>query len=353
MPTDLPHLAASVFNTPLLVNAGKLDTILSAIGPRILAGVDVRSDQNSGRSASHRRMSVKGSARQFSSGAYVLANGIAVLPVLGTLIRRGSWLDSLSGMTSYGAIADGVAEALADRQVRGLMMEYDTPGGEAGGVFDLANFIRKASAECGKPVWAHANELAASAGYALASAADRIWLSTTGEVGSIGVVAAHIDMSKADEQAGLKWTYVYAGDRKVEGNAHEPLGKQAKSAIQADVDGLYSMFTELVASNRSMSAEQVRSTQARVYRGSQALKANLADNVGTIGAAVQALSDTLEANLSSGPSPRTSRRVHTQLAQLVHHPSMQPISATPPPAASEQSLSHWRRAFSSRNRKPQ
>jgi ClpP class serine protease len=61
----------------------------------------------------------------------------------------------------------------------------------------------------------------------------------TGEVGSIGVVAVHIDESGADEKAGLAWTFVFAGECKIDGNAHEPLSDRARATIQADVDRLY------------------------------------------------------------------------------------------------------------------
>jgi len=300
MPTDLPHLAASVFNTPLLVHRGKLDTILSAVGPRILTGEPLGSDVRASEPRRDRAAFSGSARRHFSAGGYLAEDGIAVLPVHGTLIRRGSWLDSLSGMTSYGAIMDGVSEILSDGQVRGMMMEFDTPGGEAGGVFDLAEFIRSAAESTGKPVWAHANELAASAGYALASTADRIWLSTTGEVGSIGVVAAHIDMSKADEKAGLKWTYVYAGEEKVDGNAHEPLSDRARDTIADDVDDLYSMFVELVAQNRAIPVADIRATNARVYRGTRALDIGLADDLGTFDEAMQSFALHLDEMQSVG-----------------------------------------------------
>ena len=103
-----------------------------------------------------------------------------------------------------------------------------------------------------------ANEGALSAAYAIASAADRLYVTRTGEVGSIGVVAVHVDESGADAKAGLAWTFVFAGERKVDGNAHEPLSERARTTIQADVDRLYAEFCSLVASNRGISSETAR-----------------------------------------------------------------------------------------------
>ena len=121
-----------------------------------------------------------------------------------------------------------------------------------------------------------------SAAYAIASTADRLYVTRTGEVGSIGVVAVHVDESGADAKAGLAWTFVFAGEQKVDGNAHEPLSERARSTIQADVDRLYAEFCALVAANRGLTVEAVRGTNAAVYRGELAIRAGLADRLGTL-----------------------------------------------------------------------
>lgn len=301
MTTDLPHLATRVFNTPLMVQPDKLDTILAVVGPRILSGgrVDGHGIANDDRDM----IAPAGVRRRLPMGGYLTGDGIAVLPILGTLVRRGSFLDSLSGMTSYQALTDAVTAIFADGEVRGVIAEMDTPGGEGGGVFDLARLIRNLSHETGKPFWAHANEQADSAGYALASQAEEIWLATTAFVGSIGVVAAHIDMSKADEKAGQKWTYVYAGENKVLGNRHEPLSDDAKLMLQEDIDDLYSMFIDLVSEGRGVEAGKIRDTKASSYRGEKAVNVGLADKVGTLDEAIEAFAT----RLSSTDTPRQTR----------------------------------------------
>ncbi len=336
MNRDLPHLIGQVFNTPLMIQGQKLETILDAVGARILAGAEL-----SERTAPEPRAAVGSAYRGFEHGGYLADDGIAVLPVLGTLVRRGSWLDSVSGMMSYAKIARSVMEMASDPSVRGIMMEVDSFGGEAGGVFDLAKCIRDTASLHGKPIWAVANEAAASAGYAIACAADRIWLPQMGEVGSIGVVTAHVDVSKADENAGVKWTYIFAGEHKVDGNPHEPLAASVKAEIKADIDQVYGLFVDLVASNRGMSAESVRATQARMYRGDRAVEAGLADEVGTFAEAMNAFATHL------GPKARVPqksaavlsygrRRLEMDAAAVIVPPVM---AAAPDAAAAERARS--------------
>ncbi|WP_020178530.1 S49 family peptidase [Methylopila sp. M107] len=322
MRLDLAHIAGSTFNTPLLMHRRRLDTALAALGPRILEGAAAGRQINADKIAAamaRRQCGDIGVVRMYTGGAYLTDLGIGVLPILGTLVRRGTWLDAECGLMSYGLIRQGFDDMLADPSVRGVVAEYDTPGGEAGGCFDLARHMRAAAKAARKPLWSHANELAASAGYALASAGERIWIATTGEVGSIGVVAAHVDMSKADERAGLKWTYIFKGERKVDGNPHEPLSGAADKAVRADVSALYDMFVDLVAGHRGISAQRVRETEAGCFRGDAAVQQKLADKVGTLEDAIGALAEKIgvETSLSSQPSARRVQQAAARHPEVI------------------------------------
>ncbi len=281
---DLPHLVSRVYVTPLLIAQPKLEVILGVLGPR-LAGKQLAVPQDSSKA---------------NQELQILDSGIAVVPVLGTLVRRSSYLAAVSGLTSYHDIEAMAAEAFAHPQVQGVLLEIDSFGGEAGGVLDLAESLRAMSQNSGKPLWAVADEEALSAAYALACAAERIYVSRTAEVGSIGVMAVHVDESQADAMEGLNYTFIHAGKHKVDGNPHEPLPSEVAEDIQTDVDALYEQFVGLVAGFRRMDADAVQATQARIYRGKDGVDAGLADSLGTFAQARDDLAAHLEGKKARG-----------------------------------------------------
>lgn len=294
---DIPRLASLMFNTPLLIREDMGRQIINALAPRLLEGAPLtRSDIE----RPEREMS-SGGGRRLSGGAYVNPDGIAVWPILGSLVRRGSWLDAECGLMSYGLIQDAAVDIFMDSQVRGVLLEMDTPGGEAGGCFDTAELLSALSEQTGKPIWAHANEEACSAGYMLAAPAQQIWLARTAMVGSIGCLCAHVDRSKADEMSGVKWTFIKAGEHKTDGNPHEPLDAGALGRVQADVNHLMDMFVGLVSQYRGMTEEEIRGTEADIYRGTLAVEAGLADEVGTLDECLEAFArhvDELQTGVS-------------------------------------------------------
>ena len=232
----------------------------------------------------------------------VTEGGVAVVPVLGPLVARGDWLSDLFGAVAYGEFVAAIAAAMDDPAVGAVLMEIDSPGGEVAGLFDTVDMLRALKEGSGKPLHAVASEAALSAAYAIASAADRLVVTRTAEVGSVGVLAVHVDESGADREAGLAWSYVFAGERKLDGNAHAPLSDRARSDMQADVDRLHADFCALVAANRGMSAGAVRATEAAVFRGALAVEAGLADAVGTLDTALTDLSAALERPVLPSPA---------------------------------------------------
>jgi signal peptide peptidase SppA len=241
--------------------------------------------------------------------------GIAIIPVQGTLMKKAYGLWAMSGCSSYEKISAQFQAAMQDSAVRGIMLDIDSPGGETHGVFELSEMI--ASMRGTKPVYAAANDLAASAAYGIASGADKIFVTRTGCVGSIGIYSVHCDESGWDEKAGLKYTYIYAGEKKVDGNPHEELSKSAKSDAQAEVDRQYGIFVATVAKNRKKSDKQITDTQAGCLFAEAAVPL-LADYVGTIDDAMAALEKKIKG---------TSVRVQMAEAPIA------PVVATPPSAA--------------------
>lgn len=223
-------------------------------------------------------------------------SAIGVIPVVGTIIHRGNMLLESSGAVSVQRLTAQFRAALADPEVGSILFDVDSPGGQVNGVEELAREIYEARGQ--KPIVAVANGLAASAAYWLASAADELAVTPTGEVGSIGVFAIHEDFSGALEKAGIDINLIFAGKYKTEGNPFEPLTEEAQAAIQGRVDDYYEMFTGAVARNRGTSREAVVDGfgQGRVVGAEQAARLGMVDRVATIDEVIGDLAATSQAN---------------------------------------------------------
>lgn len=278
--------SALLFDVPMAMRPRALNSLLVSIAPRL----SVASASNIKLKTPAPRASAIG-GHSLPGGAWHAGGGIAVLPILGPIMRRPSWLSQACGFTTYQSITDSLIDLATMQEVRGVLLEIDSPGGEASGCSDAAELMRKVRLQTGKPVWAIANDCACSAAYALASSASRIWLTRTAEVGSIGVVCAHIDQSARDEKVGLKWTYIFAGEHKTHGNPHEPLAAEAYAAAKRDVDDLQTMFVKLVSQHRKMTPSAVRATKADTFRGNAAVRVGLADRVGTFDECIEAFAE--------------------------------------------------------------
>jgi signal peptide peptidase SppA len=261
----LPHLASRLFGTPLLVHRAKLDVILAVMGERLGVAPPLAD-----------------LALPVPKSATTAPTGIAVIPILGTLVKRSLGMEAASGLTSYSEIAAMLDAAVADPMVSGILLDIDSPGGEASGSFELARRVREAAAI--KPIWAVANDAAYSAAYAIAASAQRLFVTETGGVGSIGVIALHIDQSIKDANDGYRYTAITAGAHKNDYSPHEPLSDAAKSELQSEVDRLYAIFTEHIAAMRRLDLDAVRATEAGLYFGSNAVVQGLADGVQTLDA---------------------------------------------------------------------
>ena len=222
---------------------------------------------------------------------YVVVGGVLQIPVKGVLLHDFSY--AVGGYaTGYLYIRRAFERGMADGTVKGIALVCDSPGGEVAGCFDLVDAMHAGKGT--KPVWAFAHEAAYSAAYAVASVADKIWVSRTGGVGSIGVVTAHTDVSGALEQRGVKVTFIYAGKHKVDGNSYEALPEDVQARIQARIDALYDVFVATVARNRpSLKERAVRATEALCFTAAEATKNGLADAVGSLDDAVAAFAADL------------------------------------------------------------
>lgn len=320
LPT-MPYLASRVFGTPLLIHPRKLEVILSVVGARMGMVVPETSAQLAQISPPERVMR-----------SDLQVPNIAVISILGTLVRRTGAMDAASGLTSYASISAQINAAINDPNVDAVLLDIDSPGGEAGGAFDLADEI--VSARSIKPIWAVANDDAFSAAYAIACSAERIYLTRTGGVGSIGVIALHVDQTQRDALDGYRYTAIYAGDRKNDLSPHLPLSNEASTALQTEVDRLYEMFVSTVATNRGLDAQAVRDTQAGLFYAGDAIEAGFADAIGTADDALRALAMEVQQRKSAiARSLGSGREMEVSLPDPVLSKEKL-MSQTSPPASS-------------------
>lgn len=290
----LVHLADKLIGRPLLMHPTKTEMWLHVLHERIGIGADqlepLSPDANRFIGSRYRNDSFHLNKSE---------GGVAFLPIVGSLVNRGAWVGASSGLVSYEGISAQLREIKADPDIHSVLMDIDSPGGEATGMFACAEQIRELSET--KTVIAFVNDMAASAAYGLASAASEIVVSPTSIVGSIGVVLTHFDRSGELEQKGVKPTLIYAGENKVDGNPFGPLSDKVKSDLNAEVGKFYDKFVSLVATGRGdrLTEEAARATQARTFLGEEAVERGLADRVASLDAVLASLQSAPPAGANS------------------------------------------------------
>ncbi len=210
---------------------------------------------------------------------YQVMNGVAVIPVKGVLTKGMSFFSFLFGGSSMKQIGIAFQAALDDPLVKSILLDVDSPGGTVDGTEELTEAIFQARGQ--KPIIAYSDGMIASGAYWIASAADEIYISgDTVMLGAIGVVATHIDQSKADEAYGEKWTEITAGRYKRIASGHRPLTDEGAAYIQDQVDYLYSKFVNTVARNRGVNEkEALAMADGKIFIGKQAIEVGLVDGV--------------------------------------------------------------------------
>lgn len=214
---------------------------------------------------------------------FAYSNGVAIIPVHGTLINRyGGYYYGY--VTGYNFIRSQRNAALMDSDVQAIIYDINSNGGEAAGCFELSQEMFDTRGV--KPSLAVIDSNCYSAAYAIGSAADRMTVTPSGGAGSIGVISMHVDMSKMLEDIGIKVSIIKSGDHKADGNPFEPLSDSARASFQASVDNMRTDFVNLVAQNRNLDPKVVRDTEAMCYNATDAKAKGLIDEVATPAQAV-------------------------------------------------------------------
>ena len=314
------HVISKVFGTPLMLAPGKIGHIVNALQRRFAEGPSMAP-------------SLPGLGRYENVyPEYRVENGIAIRTIEGTLVHKAMGAAPPSGFVAYPDIEADLARAASDPNVRAVLLDIDSPGGEASdSAFQLANAVRALAAR--KPVWAVVDEQATSGAYLLACGATRILAPRMSATGSIGVIAVHMDATAHEAQEGFKWTVIRAGARKAEGNPYEPPSQGYLADLQASIDRLYVRFVDLVAASRNISADAVRATEAAVFDNAEdALRLGLIDEIATPDQALAALAASLVAPVSVARAAAPAASTAKPAAAAAHRKEkkMTDTNAAPP-----------------------
>lgn len=285
---NLPHLAGRLFGTPLLVDARKLDDVV----PVFMRRLNGQSDDDE----------VMPAPTDPDEPIVDQASGVAIIPIIGSLVRRPSMMEMMSGITSYEDISCALDCALNDARVRGILLQVDTFGGEAGGCFELCQKIYDSRNV--KPIWAVADIEALSAGYAILSSATRCFVAARGHVGSIGVVSVHVERSQMNEMMGLNYTVFRAGERKADFNPFEKLAPEAAAKQLDYMERTRQTFAQTVVRNRNglLTLPQVLDTEGDFFDAEDGLSKKLVDEINTFDGVFGQLT-SLVAQPTSGIAP--------------------------------------------------
>ncbi len=208
-----------------------------------------------------------------------IVDGVLQLQMFGLMSPRMTWMTRFSGGTSTQELANTLKDAAANDEVSTIVLEVDSPGGVVTGTEELRRTLLGMRGQ--KRVVAIARGMAASAAYYVATAAETFYATPSSQLGSVGVFAIHREISKAAEEAGVKFTVFRAGDLKAADNPYESLSEKAAAALQARVDAPYRQFVQAVAENRGVSVEKIEKAygQGTVFLADEALNKGMIDGV--------------------------------------------------------------------------
>jgi len=297
------NIAARVLNQPLLLEPGYARVFIGALAPRL--GIATLQDET-GLVETQEKLRMR--ADSFDpdrprNRPYEVMNGIAVIPVEGSLVHKFGHLQPYSGMTGYDGIIARIEDALRDNTVTGILLDIDSPGGEVSGCFDTARRIHELRGI--KPIGSIAYDMAASAAMAIHSSTDFRYTTATARSGSVGVVMMHASFERQLEEAGIDVTLIHSGAFKVDGNPYKNLPTQVLERFQSESDRLRQAFAGMVADQIGLSAEAVLATEAAIYTGQDAIDVGFADELINGHDMLAAFSDYVQTTQTIGVSTMT------------------------------------------------
>lgn len=240
---------------------------------------------------------------------YYVMDGVGVIEIGGIMLKNVP-MSYPAEATSTRAAQLALQAALADEEVRAILLLIDSPGGEVSGVQELGDAVFAARAV--KPVVAHISDLGASAAYWVASQADRITANRSAMVGSIGVYTVMEDWSEAYAEAGVQVHLLTSGPYKGAGVEGTPISEAQLKPVQEEIDALATMFRDTVKRGRAISEDRMTGlATGRVWLAPQAQALGLIDEVCNSDEALARLCDDvsrLPAGTEAGAVPSQSEQ---------------------------------------------
>ena len=188
-------------------------------------------------------------------------------------------------------IVNQVKKFRQDKRIRGIVLRIDSPGGSVGPSQEIYDEVLK-TREGGKIIYASMGAMAASGGYYIASAAEKIFANPGTLTGSIGVIMAFTNAKGLMEKIGLQPKIIKAGEYKDIGSPARAMTEKERNLLQSVVDDVHQQFIEAIASGRGISIEEVTTiADGRIFTGRQAHSLNLVDELGGLQATIDQLSD--------------------------------------------------------------
>ena len=285
MPGKLFRLTEKIYNTPHLMAPASLENAVRYLQSRnmglVVEGQEVQLAISGGKK------------RRPEDVAYNVDTGVGVISVDGPLTYVEYQGICGEQNASYQQIKEEF-DTMLSMGAKVIVFDVDSPGGEAYGCFETAQYIRSKADENNVRLVGYVDGLAASAGYGLVSAMHEVILNPMAEAGSIGVVVQLMNFSKMEKNMGVERQYIFAGDSKIPFNADGDFSESFLADIQDRVDSLYQEFIGHVAEMRGIEKDLVKQTQAKVFSAQKSVELGLADEIMTREEFFEYLSEVVE-----------------------------------------------------------
>ena len=313
---DLIHLRSKVFDTPLNIAKHKLEDIVNVLA--------IRANEQPSRPMM--------TADQVPVGVQSNVQAIAVMPIHGTLVNRGSWIGASSGLVAYEGTRRWLLQLANDDSVSAIVLDFESYGGDAAGNAALAEEIRRIDQEV-KPVYALINAVCCSAAYYLASATRKIFAVEGSMIGSIGSIIVHEDQTKKDEQEGKRYTFIESGERKSELSPHKTLSAEALANLTTAVQETGNQFIQDVARNRGLEVLTVVGFKAALFFHATALAHGLVDEIQPAHVAMDLIAQEVNTMTQSSGGVVTPQGNDSPATTTVNQPAPAPapVPANPNP----------------------